>query len=214
MLHRATAKHIEVLKSERAALRDLQRLGVESTTFDEGRFGRPSMRLGEPATLEHSRYRIGDRAIVFVERAIDAVAFEQKHQPRDACYVYTGDSPKADVKQKVAHMLAGAPPELKVVLAFARDRRGTDLAEQVLEIAGHRQVERRAPEYGTRWADEMQIKERHRASLALVATPAPTTRDPVLQHAHGEIARALDAGVDPVAIKTAILRRPPKGLDR
>ena len=214
VLHRAAGRHIEALKTERESLRGHERLGVDRAGYDEWRFGRPSQLLRNPTSLEHSRYRSSDRSIVFVERPIDAVAFEQKHGHQYACFIYTGDNPDVEATRKIAHLLAGAPPELKVVLAFARDRRGTELADQVAQVAVGRQLERRAPEFGTRWADEMQIQERHRESLTRLNNQRGPSRDPVMKDVRRALDRAVQAGVDPALLRTAIIRRPSKGLDR
>ena len=214
VLHRAAGRHIEAVKTEREALRGLEPLGVNRPAYDEWRFGRPSKLLRNPTALEHSRYRSTDRSIVFVERPIDAVAFEQKHGHQNACFIYTGDNPDVEARRKIAHVLAGAPPELKVVLAFARDRRGTELADRVAQVAVGRKLERRAPEFGIRWADEMQIQERHRESLTRLNEHRGPSRDPVMNEVRRELGRALHAGVDQALLRTAIIRRPSKGLDR
>src|SRR6185503_19721867 len=92
-LHRAEALHVEALKSEREATRGLEHLGVDRASLNEWRFGRirsdrdVAAILRNPATLEHSRYRPTDRAIVFVERPIDAIAYEARHANQRACYV-------------------------------------------------------------------------------------------------------------------------------
>jgi hypothetical protein len=209
ILHRAEARHVAAVKVDRDAARDLERLGVERGTLDEWRFGRASTVLRDPTTLEHSRYRSSDRAMVFVERPIDAVAYERAHGKQHACYVYTGDNPDPETKRKIAHLLADAPENLKVVLAFARDRRGVGLGEQVAELAGHRRSERQPPEFGSRWADQMQIEERHRNSLPRLHDGGRPSNDPVLRDVRRELGRALAAGVERADIKTAIVRRRP-----
>jgi hypothetical protein len=212
ILHRAEARHIAAVTSERVAVRDLERLGVERGTFDEWRFGAASTLLRNPTTLEHSRYRSGDRAMVFVERPIDAVAYERAQGKQHACYVYTGDNPDPEAQRKISHLLSDAPESLKVVLAFARDRRGADLAEKVAELAGHRPIERQPPEFGSRWSDQMQIEQRHRHSLTRLHDGGRPSNDPVLQGVRREIGRAIAAGVDEADIRTAIVRR--RGLER
>ncbi len=123
-LRRAVARHLIAVTNERDAERDLERLGVVRGTFDSWRFGPATGVLGDPDDLGHSRYRKGDRAMVFVERPIDAIAYERTHGKQFATYVYTGDNPSDEAKRKIAHVLADAPPELTVVAAFRRDRRG------------------------------------------------------------------------------------------
>jgi hypothetical protein len=208
-LHRAVARHVAALSLERDAERDLERLGVVRGTFDGWRFGAASAVLNDPQELGHSRYRQGDRAMVFVERPLDAIAYERVHGKQHATYLYVGDHPSEETKRKIAHVLANAPPELTVVVALAKDRRGAALAEEIADLAGHRIVERKTPQFGNRWADEMQIEQRHRDGLQrLHGRP-----DPVIENVRREMAKALDAGVDRAAVRTAIVRRPSRGRD-
>ena len=208
-LRRAVARHLAAVTIERDAERDLERLGVVRGTFDSWRFGAASSVLHDPVDLGHSRYRKGDRAMVFVERPIDAIAYERAHGKQHATYIYTGDSPSDEAKRRIAQLLADAPPELTVVAAFRRDRRGVALAEEIADLAAQRPVERRTPQFGNRWADEMQIEQRHRDSLQRLHIRP----DPVIDDVRREISKALDAGVDRAAICTAIVRRPPRGRD-
>ena len=206
-LRNAVVRHLATMKSEKAAERDLEHLGVVRGTYDTWRFGPASRVLKNPDDLAHSRFRPGDRQMVFVERPIDAVAYERAHGEQQATYVYTGDHPTAEVKRKIGHVIASAPPELSVVAAFSRGSLGAALAEEIVKLAGQRPAERRAPEFGGRWADQMQIEQRHRESLARLHRRA----DPVLENVSHAIAKALDAGVDHSAIRTAIVRRPSRG---
>ncbi|HVV52514.1 MAG TPA: hypothetical protein VHO06_22800 [Polyangia bacterium] len=206
-LRHAVARHLATMTSEKAAERDLEHLGVVRGSYDSWRFGPASLVLKNPDDLAHSRFRPGDRQMVFVERPIDAVAYERTHGKQHATYVYTGDHPTAEVKRKIGHIIASAPPELTIVAAFSRSSRGTALAEEIAELAGQRPSERRTPDFGSRWADQMQIEQRHRESLARLHRRP----DPVLESARQAMAKALDAGVDQSAIRTAIVRRPPRG---
>lgn len=210
ILARAVGRHMEAIASERAAERDLERLGVLPGTFDRWRFGSATSVLRDPSELGHSRYRPSDRQIVVLERPIDAIAYERTHGRRHAMYIYIGDHPNEEAKRKLAHVIADAPPGLSVVAALAKDQRGTALAEEIAEMAGHRPVERRPPEFGSRWADQMQIEQRHRASLARLRQ-AP---DPVLEKVRDGLSKALDAGIDVGQLRTAIIRRPSRGRDR
>jgi hypothetical protein len=208
-LRRAVARHVATMTLEQAAERQLEGLGVVRGTFDNWRFGPAGAVLEDPKTLAHSRYRAGDRAMVFVERPIDAIAYERAHGKQHATYVYTGDNPSDEAKRKIAHIIADAPPGLTIVAAHARDRRGATLSEEIAELAGRRTVERRPPEFGNRWADQMQIEQRHRESLERLHRRP----DPAIDNVRRELARALDAGVDQSAIRTAIVRRPPRGRE-
>lgn len=206
-LRHAVSRHVATVTAERAAERDLEHLGVERGTYDSWRFRAASEVLKDPKQLAHSRYRPGDRAMVFVERPIDAVAYERVHGKQRATYVYTGDHPTAEEKRKIGPIIASAPAELTIVAAVSKSSRGAALAEQIAELAGQRPVERRTPEFGSRWADQMQIEQRQRDSLARLHRRP----DPVLENVRHAIAEALDGGVDQAAIRTAIVRRPPRG---
>jgi hypothetical protein len=213
ILRRAVAEHVAAVTAERDAERDLERLGVLRGTFDSWRFGSAATVLDDPETLAHSRYRPGDRQMVFVERPIDAIAYEQVHGQQRATYVYVGDNPSDQTKRKIAHIIADAPRELVVVAAFAKDRKGVALSEEITELAGPRPVARRKPELGSRWADQMQIQQRHRDVLDRVQR----RRDPALGHTRRASGKSLDPAMDQAAIRTAIVkrtRRAREGLDR
>ena len=206
-LRKAVARHVSVMTAERDSERGLEHLGVVRGSFDSWRFGPASAVLHDPADLGHSRYRAGDRAMVFVERPIDAIAYERAHGKQHATYVYTGDNPTAEAKRKIGHIIASAPANLTVVAALSKSSRGAALAEEIAEFAGHRPVERRTPKFGSHWADQMQMEQRHRDSL----TRIHRRPDPVVDNVRQAMAKALDAGVDQRAIRTAVISRPPRG---
>lgn len=170
-LTRAEAWHVDALKAERQATRALEHLGVDHAALDEWRFGR--MRsdadvaavLRNPETLGHSRYRSTDRAIVIIERPIDAIAYEAREGNQRACYVYTGDDPDGETKRKIAHVLADLPEGMKVVVALGRGRVSEQLAADIAKMTPTLSVDRRKPELGSRWSDQMQIEHRHRKFL-------------------------------------------------
>ena len=171
ILHAAESLHIAAVKAERDATRALERLGIDRASLDEWRFGRirteqdVTALMLNASTLEHSRYRPGDRAIVFVERPIDAIAYERTHGHQQACYVYTGADPGLETKRKIAHLLADLPDGMKVVVALGRDRQGNELAAGIAKLAPALKPERQGPQFGGRWADQMQLEQRHRKSL-------------------------------------------------
>jgi len=213
-LTRAVGRHVEAATAERVAERDLESLGVPPGTFDRWRFGSATTVLRDPPDIGHSRYRPSDREIVVLERPIDAVAYERVHGHQHATYIYTGDRPSDETKRKLAHVLADAPAGVRIIAAFGRDSRGARLAEELAELAPRRLIERRAPGFGSRWSDQMQIEHRHSRSLERLHRRP----DPVLEAVRQHIGRALDAGVDQAAIRTTIVSRPShkrgRGLDR
>jgi hypothetical protein len=79
--------------------------------------------------------------------------------------MYTGSQPEPDTLRKIAHVLAELPPGMTVVLAFGRDERGRELAEQVRQLAPALRMEREGPQLGARWGDQMQLQQRHARSL-------------------------------------------------
>lgn len=213
-LGRAVARHVQAVALERTAERDLKSLGVVAGTFDRWRFGSAAAVLIDPPDLGHSRSRLSDQEVVILERPIDAIAYERVHGHQLATYIYTGDHPSDEAKRKLARVLADAPRELRIVAAFGRDGRGARLAAELVRLAGDRPVERRPPEFGGRWSDQMQIEHRHRQSLDRLHRGP----DFVMQRIREQIARALDSGVDQAAIRTAVIGRAGQGrgpgLDR
>ena len=143
VLGRAVDRHVATMQAERDAERTLEPLGVQRGTFDTWRFGPASALLEDPKCLGHSRYRSSDRALVIVERPIDAVAYERAHGHQHCAYIYMGDNPSEETKRKLAHVLADAPGEIAVVAAIGRDRRGAGLAEEDRR-AGRTQASRTA----------------------------------------------------------------------
>jgi hypothetical protein len=173
-LARAVRDHERTRLEELAGSKALDRLGVAHGTLDEWRFGAVrreadvSTLMGEPKTLWGSRYRAGDKAVVVVERPIDAIAYERAHGRQAACYLATGSNPPEEERKRLAHLLAEAPEGTRVVLAFGRDDAGRRLAKEVQTLAPMTRMERHAPELGVRWADQMQMERRHALSLQRV----------------------------------------------
>src|SRR6266849_4163293 len=81
---------------EQLARQLLRRFGIRVDGVDTWRFGRAqsandiSRVLAEPTELWMSRFRPTDRRLVFVERPIDALSYEQANGGRDACYMAVG----------------------------------------------------------------------------------------------------------------------------
>jgi len=170
-LRRALNEHEQHKLAEHATTKALERLGVPRGTLDESRF-RPAKReadlavlTDEPKVLWASSFRPGDRAVVLVERPIDAVAYERAHGRQSACYLATGSAPDPVQKKRLAHILAEAPDGMNVILAFGRDEAGRRLAHEIQAVAPMIHMKRHAPELGARWADQMQLERRHVASL-------------------------------------------------
>ena len=173
-LRRAARAHEQVKLAEHATTKALERLGVPRGTLDESRFGaakRESDVSGlttEPKALWASEYRAGDRAVVLVERPIDAIAYERAHGRQSVCYLATGSRPDDAQKKRLAHILAEVPGGVGVVVAYGRDEAGRRIAKEVQSLAPMVRMERHVPQLGARWADQMQLERRHEISLRRV----------------------------------------------
>jgi hypothetical protein len=172
----ATREHEQAKLQELATNRALDRFGVQRDTLDEWRFGAVkrdtdvTKLIVEPSELWASRYRPGDKAIVLVERPIDAIAYERAHGRQSVCYLATGSTPSDEQRRKLAHVLAEVPGGTRVVLAFGRDEAGRRIAAEIQALAPLARMERHAPDLGARWADQMQLERRHALSMKRVRT--------------------------------------------
>ncbi len=170
-LEGARREYEQARAAEQGARRILDRCGVPAGAIDEVRFGRPrceedAIKLtSEPRGLWASRYRPSDKAVVLVERPVDAIAYERTLGKGTACYIATGSGPDAEQLKRLGHILTEVPDRVGVVLAFGGDRTGRKLAEQIQAMAPTIRMERRAPNLGARWADQMQLETRHALSL-------------------------------------------------
>jgi hypothetical protein len=165
------ARHIIALHQERSAERILRAYGVEQKQLEAGRFGQfrtPAdldRLVRDPQRLGSSAQRPTDTTLVLIERPLDAIGYERAKGADRAYYLYTGSTLSADTLRELAQVLGTLPASLKVVLAFGRDEAGRKLAERVGALAPSTKMERAAPTLGARWADQMQLEQRHAASL-------------------------------------------------
>jgi hypothetical protein len=170
-LEAARREHDHTQAAERAGRQVLERYGVPAGAIDQVRFGRVRCEqdganlTAEPAALWASRYRPSDKAVVLVERPIDAIAYDRALGKGAVCYIATGSNPDADQRKRLAHLLAEVPSGVRVVLAFGSDRVGRKLAEEAQRLAPTVRMDRQAPQVGGRWADQMQLEARHAQSL-------------------------------------------------
>jgi hypothetical protein len=170
-LERARNSHEALMREELAATRMLERLGVPRAALDEQRFGAVKREadvaalMREPETLWASRHWRLDKAVVLVERPIDAIAHDRAIGRHAACYIATGAGLDDERRNRLARVLAEVPAGIGVVLAFGRDQSGRALADEVQRLAPQVRMERHAPQLGARWADQMQLEQRHAMSL-------------------------------------------------
>jgi hypothetical protein len=173
-LRRAAREHERIKLAEHATAKALERLGVPRGTLDEWRFGALKREsditalTSEPKALWGSSYRPGDRAVVLIERPIDAIAYERVHGRQSVCYLATGSRPDDEQRKRLAHILAEVPGGVGVVLAYGRDEAGRRLAQEVQSLAPMVDMKRQTPNFGARWADQMQLERRHAISLRRV----------------------------------------------
>src|SRR5207245_289402 len=99
----------------------LRRFGIRVERVDTWRFGRTesandvSRVLAEPTELWMSRFRPTDKQLVFVERPIDALSYEQASGKREACYMAVGSLPPRQ-RRMIGHVLRELPVGVTVVL--------------------------------------------------------------------------------------------------
>ena len=173
-LESARREYAQARAAEQAARRVLERCGVRGGAIDEARFGLVKREedavtlTTEPRALWASRYRPSDIAVVLVDRPIDAIAYERTLGKQRDCYVATGSNPDDGQLKRLGHILAEVPEGVGVVLAFGGDRTGRKLAEEVQGLAPMITMERQVPQFGARWADQMQLETRHALSLQRV----------------------------------------------
>ena len=172
-LRQARADHLAEVERNRDANKGLECLGVDPRAFDAWRFGTVRSRddVGnlvaepKPGALWASKYRATDRVVVFVERPIDAVAYERRHGGQEACYIATGGSLDAERSRRLSHLLAEAKGEMRVVIGYGNGHRGEEMAGQLRALSPMLPMERQGPEFGARWAEQMQLEARHARSL-------------------------------------------------
>jgi hypothetical protein len=120
----------------------------------------------KPGALWASKYRPTDRVVVFAERPIDAVAYERRHGGQEACYLASGGALDPGRSRRIGHLLAEAKGEMRVVIGYRNGHRGEEMASQLRALAPMLPMERQGPEFGARWAEQMQLEGRHARSLA------------------------------------------------
>jgi Toprim-like len=152
------------------ARRLLRRFGIRVEGVDTWRFGRAesandvSRVLAEPTELWMSRFRPTDKRLVFVERPIDALSYEQAIGGRQSCYMAVGALLPRQ-RRMVGHVLRELPAGVTVVLAFGGDEHGEHLAQQVGALARGLPVVRHSPDDGGSWNDHVRTRECGRAAL-------------------------------------------------
>jgi hypothetical protein len=114
---------------------------------------------GGVKALWRSRSTPGDRRLVLVESAIDALSFHQLRPEPHTGYASTAGSLSAHQRALLAETLGALPPGAVVILAFDADLGGERLADQVRELGGAEFVRVRSP-IGKDWNDCLKKPER------------------------------------------------------
>lgn len=141
----------------------LRRFGIRVEGVDHWRFGRAqnandvSRVLASPTDLWMSRFRPSDKKLVFVERPIDALSYEQANGDRSACYMAVGNLLPRQGRM-IGHVLRELPAGVSVVLAFGNDDRGRRLADQIRAAARGLPVIRHCPDVGASWNDHVRTQ--------------------------------------------------------
>jgi hypothetical protein len=174
-LQRAVAGHLTVVEAATSALRRLDKLGVDTASLDQWRFGHVKNEndiatlVRDPSDLWASKYRSTDKKIVLTEQPIDAIAYEKSRGRQECCYMATGGSPSEAQKRRLAHVLSAVPPGTTVVLAFGRSPESQKLAAEIQALVPMVKMERETPAFTDRWSNQMQLEQRHARSMQRVA---------------------------------------------
>jgi len=182
-LQQAVLNHELAVREQLVVHRRLESLGVHPETLDdEGRF-RPIRRMADTSTLLcstgpwRSSTRGTDQRLVFLERPLDALAYEQLHARGRTAYVALGTSVGPDTRSwaiEVAAQWRREHPGAEIVVAFGRDRLGQQLAnaasDLVIDAAGPPPPRREPPTVGCRWSEHMHLEHLHRQSRGLSRT--------------------------------------------
>lgn len=124
----------------------------------------PSVCNGDRGLWVSNATRARDALIVVTATPLDAVAYHQVHRPENVRYVCTGNAELTPEQKKSLELAVGTPskvgPSPAVVVAFSRDPRGEELANEVASMCSERTVRRHAPEFGATWTQALQRRER------------------------------------------------------
>ena len=160
---------LSMISAEATARKLLRRFGIRVDGVDTWRFGHAtcandiSRVLAEPTELWMTRYRPSDRKLVFVERPIDALSYQQANDEKNAFYMATGNLLPRQ-RQLIVHALRELPAGVTVVLAFGDDERGRGLAAAMQELTRGLRTTRHCPSVGASWNDQVRAQScRHAA---------------------------------------------------
>jgi hypothetical protein len=98
-----------------------------------------------------SQERATDRRLVIVESPIDALAYQQTNGVQDARYLGVGAKLQPRQAEVLGKVIASAPSDARLVLAFGATPSGESLASRVRRIATSRSFERHAPPGRRSW---------------------------------------------------------------
>jgi hypothetical protein len=107
-----------------------------------------------------SRERATDRQLVIVESPLEALAYHQANNVRDARYLAAGAKLQPQQEALLVRAINGAPSDARLVLAFGAGPSAEALASRVKTIAKMRTLERHAPRGRKSWVALVTYQQR------------------------------------------------------
>jgi hypothetical protein len=134
--------------------------------FESKNTGWTSFSPGGVRALWRSNSFEGDRLLVLVESAIDAISFDQVHGALRASYASTAGTLSEHQRGVLGQVLRSLAPGSVVVLGFDRDAAGDKLAAEVRQLVSA-DFTRAYPPAGKDWNEYLQRRELDRAPTSL-----------------------------------------------
>jgi hypothetical protein len=110
--------------------------------------------------LWHSRTRLGDTRLFFVEGAIDAFSHYRLHPSDDTRYMSTGGNIGAHQRELIRRAITRMPPATEIIAGFDRDKAGDRFTAVLEGLAEGRPVKRELPARGKDWNDLVKLLTR------------------------------------------------------
>jgi hypothetical protein len=101
-----------------------------------------------------------DTKVVFVDRPIDALAYEEYRSGGNHCVLSIGRELTPELRNALKQAIDKLPPDKSIVTAFANDPTGAELRRTVQAMAGGRTVVDDGPPRGRTWAETNIEKQR------------------------------------------------------
>jgi hypothetical protein len=101
-----------------------------------------------------------DTRVVFCERPIDALAYQESRSGATQTLVSLGKNLPADFRSALEKAIKALPADKTIVTAFANDYHGARLTASVRQMAAGRQVVSDRPVIGRTWCDTIIARQR------------------------------------------------------